>query len=252
MAHVRRELARERERGNLLKSQTVLLEERLRTNIQELSVYRSLDMYRSGMNCELGGSLPVTGDGAGDTKFGSSGHGAGHFGGAPASRRRPVLHNELGSAAAAVASVTDEVVSGGMEEVEEEGGAEGGVISPPPPPSTAMAESSQGDVKFSLKDLSSADTPDVVEPERGPLGPAAAARRLAENGRRDGRGAVDSNRPRRGVQSFGLGSRLESSSGAGGKSSTTKSGMPSKLDFDKARRMMQGGGDGKSSLHKLF
>jgi len=54
--HLRSDLARERERANLLKSQVHLMEERLHTSLQELSVYRSIDVYQSGIKQELANS----------------------------------------------------------------------------------------------------------------------------------------------------------------------------------------------------
>jgi hypothetical protein len=47
------DLAKEKERSSLLKTQVSLLEERLRVSNQELSVYRSLDVYHSSMQSEL-------------------------------------------------------------------------------------------------------------------------------------------------------------------------------------------------------
>ena len=53
MHNIRQEIAREKERSGLLKSQVNLLENRLRTCLQELGVYRTLDVYQSGLNSEM-------------------------------------------------------------------------------------------------------------------------------------------------------------------------------------------------------
>lgn len=47
------ELSREREKASLFKTQVELLDERLRVAYQELSVYRSLDVYHTSMQTEL-------------------------------------------------------------------------------------------------------------------------------------------------------------------------------------------------------
>jgi hypothetical protein len=65
---------------------------------------------------------------------------------------------------------------------------------------------------------------------------------------------------KKGLNSFGIGSAgagggtndAGGASGAGGGGRGVRPGMPSKLDFDKARRMMNGGDDGGSKLSKLF
>ena len=50
---VQRELSKEREKASLLKTQVALLDERLRVAYQELSVFRSLDVYHSTLHSEL-------------------------------------------------------------------------------------------------------------------------------------------------------------------------------------------------------
>ena len=47
------ELSKEKEKVNLLKTQVALLEDRMKVALQELSVYRSLDVYHTTMQSEL-------------------------------------------------------------------------------------------------------------------------------------------------------------------------------------------------------
>jgi hypothetical protein len=299
IAHIRRDLAREKERGNLMKSQVGLLEERLRTSVQELSVYRSLDMYRSGMNSEMahaaGASLGASaaaravrddstygrtsGGSVAAASRGGDGDGGGGGGGSDAAvprRRRALDKNSLGvfpSADTHALSPAPLLAALPVDTNAQPGSGSGNGAGVGAGAGTDVARGGRDrDVKFSLQDLGGGGGEDdgvALEPERGLSGlggAAAAARRMAEatdtdDGVRGGtRAAARWRDVKKGLHSFGIGSAgagggTDDAGGGGGGGGGVRPGMPSKLDFDKARRMMNGdggGGGGGSKLSKLF
>ena len=234
LQHLRRELAREKERVHLLKSQVTLLEDRLRVNLQELNVYRSLDMYKSGMSKEM-------------------------------QNTRPASHTSKSADQAETAAVAsnglptppDVTVGGhvadfpGTSPRRRHGISEGMNESSTSAPERRHAMASSASEKFSMADLKD-DIPvrTGVGLRDGPTDAAATT--------------TDGARSMRDKLTLGL-SRLDddygdssptkpttSAASHAGASARDRSGMPSRLDFDKARRLMQQDTSKKSSLSRFL